>query len=376
MRSLAVPFLLASVPPSHSLPRPALRQNNNFGVLRLLLASLVLVSHSSELIDGNRSRELLMNLVATTVTFGELAVDGFFIVSGYLVLQSFQSSSSTLDYLRKRVLRIYPGFIVCTILVVAFSPFVGASFDTWSWKTHVRVIFDIATLNVPYQYAYPNLPFHALNGSAWSIIYEFRCYLLIPVLAFALIFSSRWLLLAVTALLMISHAVAWPTYIGPLARLVGYPPLFVRMSSLFCAGMCFYMFCGYIRYDWRIAVACAIALFFALHYSAIAEPAFAIFGGYLIFWFALGLRSKTLAAINNKNDISYGTYLYAWPIAGALIYFFWIRSPVLLFALTLPLSLFAGYASWHLVEKRFAKKRSMSRHERTGSDTRLSSTEA
>ena len=47
---------------------------NNFGVLRLLFAYLVIVAHSPELVDGNASRELLTQIFGT-ITFGGLAVD-------------------------------------------------------------------------------------------------------------------------------------------------------------------------------------------------------------------------------------------------------------------------------------------------------------
>ena len=81
---------------------------NNFGAIRLALAFLVILSHSSEMIDGNRSRELLTQVFGT-ISFGELAVDCFFIISGYLITKSYLSSTSALEYLVKRVLRIYPG---------------------------------------------------------------------------------------------------------------------------------------------------------------------------------------------------------------------------------------------------------------------------
>ena len=86
-------------------------KNNNFGFLRLFFAILVIVSHSPEAIDGNRTREILTNLFGT-ISFGELAVDGFFLISGFLIYKSYENSSSFKNYLSKRLLRIYPGFVV------------------------------------------------------------------------------------------------------------------------------------------------------------------------------------------------------------------------------------------------------------------------
>jgi peptidoglycan/LPS O-acetylase OafA/YrhL len=64
-----------------------------------------------------------------------------------------------------------------------------------------------------------------------------------------------------------------------------------------------------------------------------------------------------LQTINGKDDISYGVYLYAWPVQNAIIFFFGIKSPWTLTFLTLPLVYIIGYASWCLIERRFVKSK-------------------
>ena len=63
-------------------------RRNHFTVLRLFLASLVIVGHAAELTDGNTSRELFHRMGAR-LTAGDFAVDAFFVISGYLILQSW-----------------------------------------------------------------------------------------------------------------------------------------------------------------------------------------------------------------------------------------------------------------------------------------------
>ena len=104
------------------------RLENNFGALRLFFAVLVILSHSFELIDGDRSREIATR-VFHTLSFGELGIYGFFLISGYLVTKSFEKSRSVGEYVFKRVLRIYPGYVVAFVLCVMAK--VPSSADSW-----------------------------------------------------------------------------------------------------------------------------------------------------------------------------------------------------------------------------------------------------
>ena len=152
-------------------------KNNNFGFLRLLFAILVIVSHSAEAIDGNRSREILTNIFGT-LSFGEFAVDGFFLISGYLIHKSYENSSSLKSYFYKRVLRIYAGFIgahilfiFCVIpLVLNFNFLFNLESKYWA-ESAIRILL----LDAPHPVdgIFDNNPYQATNISMWTIKYEF-----------------------------------------------------------------------------------------------------------------------------------------------------------------------------------------------------------
>lgn len=331
-------------------------RQNNIGFLRLLFASMVIVSHSAEMIDGNRSREALTSLLGI-LTLGEVAVFGFFLVSGYLIVQSFERSTSIWSYFWKRVRRIVPGFLVAYfICVYAVGPLAGVNLSEFSLKEHVKILFNGLLLQPPSIPAFFGLPFPGLNGAMWSIAFEFRCYLLVILFSLLGLYKNRWVFLATTLVFLGLTAFQVPLWVpSPVRVLVGEPTLLVRMLGMFCAGTCFYLFRDVIRYNFVWAVGALIGLFLALYAVTFSEAAFAIAGGYLIFWFGLAFRSDFLSRVNADTDISYGVYLYAWPLQMLLIYYLQTRSPLLVTALALPAALLAGYQSWILVERPFLR---------------------
>src|SRR4051794_5607980 len=97
-------------------------RQNNIDFLRFYLAAVVIFSHSYPMLWGSNNREPVSLATRGQRTGGELAVDGFFILSGFLIARSWMSSRGLGDYLRRRALRIYPGFLGA----IAFSALIAA----------------------------------------------------------------------------------------------------------------------------------------------------------------------------------------------------------------------------------------------------------
>ncbi|WP_396270437.1 acyltransferase family protein [Ideonella sp.] len=321
-------------------------RHNNFNMLRLVFASMVILSHVPELQDGHRQRELLTQVFGT-LSFGELAVDSFFVLSGYLVSKSWMARPVARTYLAARLLRIFPGFavasLVCALLI---GPLYGgpAYFEqfnplryAWTWAT-------LAPPSTPPVFA--DTPYPLLNASLWTIRYEFFCYLM--VLALGLVFPSRqakmWLALAgVLAAAFITMRLGWWAPPAPMVENL------VRCGMVFSAGACFARFES--RWVWSGPGAwLALGVWLLLMpLNALAEVATAWCWGYALLVYAK--QGAGLQAFNRLPDMSYGTYLYAWPINKILLWHWPDMATPLCFGLTLGLSLGAGALSWHWVER-------------------------
>lgn len=328
-------------------------KQNNFGFLRLLLASLVVVSHSPEIVDGNKNREIL-TIIFGTITFGQLAIDCFFLISGYLILKSFYSSSGLKSYLLKRVLRIYPAFIAASffcILIVAPLLSDWAVIRQLGMKDWLFAVFKMSILETPYV---KGVQVISLNGSTWSIWQEFVCYLSIPAF-FYLGLHKRWLyfiaLLVIVSIYLYTQLTQRNYWLPYPSRLDMHHS--TRLFSAFLVGGVFHLFEEKIIWNKRFTFAALLLLIVTLFSKNFAELGVFVFGGYLLFHFALNYKNKLLNNIGAEADISYGIYLYAWPIQILIVQYYAKINPHLLTLITLVLAATIGYFSWILVEKPF-----------------------
>lgn len=329
-------------------------RNNNIGFLRLLAASMVIISHSSELIDGDRSRELLTRIFGT-LSFGGFGVDIFFLISGYLITKSYLSGGN-LYYLIKRVNRIYPGFLVAYFIsVFVVGPLAGIKLSSLTSADWWDTIFRAFRASMPaLEGAFPTEHHHLLNGSLWTISYEFRCYLFVMLIGAIGIYKRRTVFLALPPIFLglyiffFNEVQLASSSNFVVQLLLGDFDSFFRFMFVFACGASFYLFEDKIKYSGIAAIVSTLALAACMFSAKLAEPALCTLGAYSLFY--LAFKAKPVN-INNSYDISYGTYLYAWPIASLTILYHPSITPVYLFCITLILSLIAGTISWFLVEK-------------------------
>lgn len=335
---------------------------NNFDAIRLLAALLVLFSHSYPL--TGMGAEPFAARWGGYDTGGGLAVSTFFTLSGFLVCRSAQRHDSW-TYLRSRALRIVPGLAVCLVLTaLVLGPFftslpAGRYFQDPAVWEHVLGLF-VFSITTVIPGVFGGNPLNYFNGSLWTLPIEAAFYLVMPLLAaFGLL--RRGVLALLTAALLACYlatpawGLSWDNQGGLLVRMV---PLFpaIKAACFFLIGACFWAFREEIQLSPGAAASCAIIL-------AIAPAGHArmvvllVCLPYLIFYAGLALP-WALHLGKTIGDLSYGTYLYAFPVQQAVVALLGAGiGPILLTAYAAPPTLLLALGSWWLVEKPFLRAR-------------------
>jgi len=325
--------------------------HNNFNLLRLLFALMVVVYHAVALanVPSWQSAEQATSLLA------ELGVQGFFVLSGYLVFASLERSGSVGLYAQKRARRLLPGYVAvvlfCAAGALAFSP--AAREDVAAVARYLG--WNLVFLN----FMEPNLPgvfeanrFSEINGALWTLKIEVMFYLVLPLLAFFLRLAGglRWVLFALIYL----AAEAWRAAFLQLGQADG--GVMIELARQLPGQMSFFIV-GIALAAWRDDInwrSPLAPLGIALLVLSIAVPAAlplrAVGLGITSIWIATAVPRIVDPA--RFGDVSYGVYILHFPIIQVAVTLgLFAASPWMGAGVAIAASVVGAMLLWWLVER-------------------------
>lgn len=323
-------------------------RENNFDLLRLLAALGVFFAHGSFLYD--RTQPVFFD---NTYSLGSLSVYVFFFISGHLTFQSWHRAPRWPLFAAKRALRIFPGLMVAA----GFSVFAVGTLATHldradflssprTWGLFANYASALATHH-DLPGVFEHLPFPSVvNGSLWTIKYEITMYFILAICGM-LGLLTRWRLALLIACCV---AAFWAQLSLPLPdSLVAWSD-FWQFSVVFLSGA----LCNYLprqQHRWML-----VPLLLGLVLSCTGSTAAAIrCGAFLwlpsLIWLIAYYRPLT--RIHLRHDLSYGIYIYAFPVQQAITEVSLAHglSKAVCLALSLALVLLLAMLSWLYIER-------------------------
>jgi len=340
--------------------------NNSLGLIRLVLASLVIFDHAFPL--GGFGADPVLRLTNNQASLGSLAVGGFFAISGYLIAKSGMSGD-VVQFMWRRSLRILPAYwlvLLVTALVIApliwtlgygrelaafFTPGGPGTYLAANWDLSIGTwgMHDLLVTTTPYG---QQVGYSVFNGSLWTLIQEWNCYLIIAVLVlFGVMRNARLLVAVITAFYFVIQIVAIVNFDAVAAispRLAD--PNTISLGLTFLVGSTIAVYSKSIPYTDGLGILSGIALLVTLRVGGFSTIG-TIAGAYFVLYLAARLP-KSVHWIGQKNDYSYGVYIYGFLVQQVLAYLGWYRwgyVPYVLGALVFSYAL--AWGSWHGVEK-------------------------
>jgi peptidoglycan/LPS O-acetylase OafA/YrhL len=319
---------------------------NNLNLIRLLAATAVIYGHAN-VITGHGPHDIFLTYVGYKF-IGGVAVDVFFVISGYLIAQSSVGKNGLLYYAASRLLRIYPALIVCTVIMVFV---LGAKFTTddgyWSNPQVWRYLWTNAT-GYQIEYMLPgvfeNMNIAGVNGSLWSIAVEVRLYILIFVLSLLGVMRNR----------SFFNFIFFVSLVVVFFKPESFTQFYLLEYENHRHVVMMYLI-GSFCYVNRESIPISPVILLVLTVLAASQHRAENFGFFYVLLLPYFVFCVTFSPwgqwFNRFGDYSYGVYLYGWP-AQQLVYYFSPESSNLIHTTyATVIALFCAALSWHLMEK-------------------------
>lgn len=319
-------------------------RHNSLNALRLILATLVIVSHAP--LTGGFGQPLKFG----DLEIGGWAVGGFFTISGWLITAS-RLRMDLGAFLWRRALRIYPGFWAALLAVAFIFAPIAVAVGGGHYRVSEAMAYVVrnVTLTITQSGIGDSLSSSPYQGSwnlsLWTLRWEFLCYLGVGLLmSFGWVRRSRWTLVVAWILVSVPYAVTVATG-GPLSTAIAQGS---RLGGYFLAGAVAYLYRDKIPVKgWLALIAGFMVAGLAMLGLGGALGAAPV--AYLCLWLGHALPLQWLG---RRNDISYGVYIYAFPTQLLFTIFGFAKGGLLLYTgVCIVAVLPMAWASWLVVEQ-------------------------
>ena len=320
---------------------------NNFDTLRFLAALAVLWSHAFSMSMGHLHSEPLVVLSGGQTSLGTVAVAIFFVISGYLIVQSFERSHTVWRFAKARFLRLVPGlWVVLLLLGFVIGPMVtvlplSEYFESKGLYRYILLNGSLLGYSGRLPGVFVDNPLRWVNGSIWILRIEAECYVLVFILGIFGILNRH------VSLGLFLAGLTYLIYDGPYTMDVFEEWNHqIDLATKFLAGA--------VIYHWRpplratAAAACAAVSMLALMIGGFWLALPTTFA-YVVVFVALGaIRIPNMA---RYGDLSYGIYIYAWPAKQLVLHYSLASTWYGVGSLATLIAIMSAFASWHLAEK-------------------------
>lgn len=249
----------------------------------------------------------------------------FFAISGFLVTASWRSDPNVLRFAARRVLRLWPALAVMLAVCISLIAFMMAEAGDGG------LVLQVVTYLLPNfvffwsdgQFFQGN-PVAYFNGQLWSVGVEMQCYIALAAIGLAARDRLRLALTVVAAIILGMY------FTGRNFDATELPLLFktqvpVNMASMFLAGA---LACVVpLLLDARV-VAGAVVAGVACALAGLSGLALVLLIPFVVVF--VGIKSlPVLRRAGRFGDLSYGIYLWTWPVEQVVVKLLGTKTPVL-----------------------------------------------
>lgn len=325
-----------------------MKHANNFDFLRFLFSFLVVVGHTIIL---SQQKEFQNKFFAAMPNY---SVFCFFIISGFLIFSSIERHSNLKTYIKNRIKRIFPAYIV---VVIFFSVFLcifsyqsATEYFSVEWlKYLVANLLFLNFLEPCINFVFSNNFTCAVNGSLWTIKVELMFYAFVPILYYSIrnrsLFHKNIILIILYGL-----SIAYFTIISIALENDVLAKQFPGSLMYFVSGIFLYINHEYFKRNIGRILPLAILLILIEKILLSINILTPFLIGIIIFWAAF--VKSPLRHFGKYGDFSYGMYLVHFPIVQIFVqeglfekYSFYGFAICILVVITISIII------WHLIEK-------------------------